>query len=460
MNLLALAASAAIAVLPGGSPPTTPAPAGIVRAELTVPTGDGLALPATLHVPAVARPGLPGMVLVHGSGPHGREDLDAEAAAFARAGIVTLTYDKRTVGYSLTQRSYSQLADDAIAAAAVLRRRAEVDPAKVGLWGLSEGGWVAPLAAARDPRTSFLVVVGANGIAPLRQQTWADASRMEYSGVRGSLVDASSRTLYRLAAGLGLFPEAHYDPGPPLRALTLPVLGIWGALDRATPPVESVAAYREFLDEAGNGHYTLRTFGGAEHALRTSATGYERGGDFAPGYVDLVGSWVADVATGRTPPTSVAGTGEQLRTSVEVSPLAWYESVGVQAGALAVMLAGFGGLGLTAAWRRVRGRSGRPAPWSARVLAGAGLVAVPGCVLYLGSVMTMRGGAFEPGPMIAARPLAWLALQALAVVAAGAAVALGVRMWRCRSDVRRHASLLAAGAVFVPWAVYWGLLVP
>ena len=461
MNLLALAAAAAIAVLPG-PPPTapTPVPAGIVRAELAVSTSDGLVLPATLHVPAGARPGLPGMVLVHGSGPHPRGDLAAEATAFARAGIVTLTYDKRTVGYSFIQRSYSQLADDAIAAAAVLRGRAEVDPAKVGLWGLSEGGWVAPLAAARDPRTAFVVVVGANGVAPLRQQTWSDASRMEYFGVRGSLVDASSRTLYRLAAGLGLFTEAHYDPGPPLRALTLPMLGIWGALDRATPPVESVAAYREFLDQAGNRQYTLRTFDGAEHALRASVTGYEeRGVEFAPGYVDLVGSWVADVASGRTPPTSVEGTGEQPRLSAEVPPLAWYESVGVQAGAFVVMLAGFAGLGIAAAWRRARGRSGPPAPWPARVLAGAGFVAVPGCLFYLGSVMATRGRVFDPGLMIAGRPLAWLALQALAVVAVGAAVALGVRTWR-RGDLRRHAPLLAAGAVFVPWAVYWGLLLP
>jgi dienelactone hydrolase len=460
MNLLVLAASAALAVMPG-QPPTAPAPdpAGIVRAELAVPTGDGLVLPATLHLPAGAGPRLPGMVLVHGSGPRTREHLRAEADAFARAGIATLTYDKRTVGYSLTQRSYSQLADDAVAAAAVLRGRIEVDPAKVGIWGLSEGGWVAPLAAARDPGTAFLVVVGANGVAPLRQQTWADASRMEHFGVRGSLVDASSRTLYRLAAGLGLFPEAHHDPGPPLRALTIPVLGIWGARDRATPPVESVAAYRELLDQAGNGHYTLRTFEGAEHALYASTTGYERGADFAPGYVDLVGSWVADVTAGRIPRTSVAGAGEQVRTSVEAPPLAWYESVGVQAGALAVMLAGFAGLGLTAAWRRVRGRTGPPAPWPARVLAGAGLVAVPGCLLYLGSVMTSRGGAFDPGPMIAGRPLPWLALQALAVVATGAAVALGVRTWRRGGD-RRHASLLAAGAVFVPWALYWGLLLP
>jgi hypothetical protein len=145
-----------------------------------------------------------------------------------------------------------------------------------------------------------------------------------------------------------------------------------------------------------------------------------------------------------------------------VPPLAWHESVWVQAGALAVMLAGFTGLGLVAAWRRVRGRSAQPTPWSARVLAGAGLAAMLGALTYLGgSLLMSRGGALDPGPMIAGRPLPWLALQGQAVVAVGAAVTLGVRTWRNRGDDGpRSALLLAAGAVFVPWAAYWGLLLP
>ncbi|TQM38648.1 alpha/beta hydrolase family protein [Pseudonocardia cypriaca] len=457
---LATTAAAVIAALPGPPPAPPPVDAGVVRTQLAVPTADGLVLPATLHVPADAPPGLPGMVLVHGAGPGPRERLRAEAEAFARAGIATLTYDKRTVGYSLMERSYSQLADDAIAAAAVLRARIEIDPGEVGFWGLSEGGWVAPLAASRDPSTAFLVVVGANGVPPLRQQTWADASGLEHAGVRGSLVDAESRTLYRLLSGAGVFPEPYHDPGPPLRSLTLPVLAVWGALDRATPPVESAAAYQQFLDQAGNRHYTLRTIDGADHALRASATGYDKGPGFVPGYVELVGSWVADVAAGRAPATSSTGRGDQHRATAEVPPLAWYESVPVQAGALAVMMAGFTGLGFTAAWRRLRGRPARPAPWSARVLAGAGVVAVPGCLLYLGSVMMSRRGAPDPGPMIAGRPLPWLLLQALAIVATCATVAFAARTVRRGGDGSRDALLVTAGVVFVPWAAYWGLLLP
>jgi uncharacterized protein len=439
-----------------------PAEPAIREIQLSVPTSDGLVLPATLRVPADARPKLPGMVLVHGAGPGPRDKYRAEAEAFARAGIATLAYDKRTAGYSLLERSYTRLADDAVAAADLLRERPEVDPAAVGIWGFSEGGWVAPLAAERAPQTAFLVVVGANGVAPLRQQTWADTIKMEHAGIRGSLVETHARTPYRVLAAMGLFPEPYFDPGPALRSLTLPVLGIWGAHDRLTPPVESVTAYRAALGEAGNSHYTLRTMEGAEHGLRTTTTGFDKGSTFAPGYVDLVRTWVADVAGGRPPAASVAGVGEQPRPTAAVPPPFWFESAWVQLGAPAVLVLGFAGFGVAAAWHRLRGRPVMPSPWPARVLAGAGLTSAVGTFAYLGYLQVSAGRTVATGPMLAGRPLVWLALQALAVVAVVAAIMLAAQ-WRAaagRAGRTRVALLLAAGAVFVPWATFWGLLVP
>ncbi|MEV6492917.1 prolyl oligopeptidase family serine peptidase [Actinoplanes sp. NPDC051633] len=454
--LAAGAAALSLALTPA-VPAQAPA-SGVAEIALSVPTNDGLTLAATLHVPEQAAPGRPGMVLVHGAGPGKRDKYREEAVVFARAGVATLTYDKRTAGYSLTQRSYSQLADDAAAAAAVLRRRPEVAPSVVGIWGFSEGGWVAPLAASRAAETAFVVVVGANGVAPLRQQTWADAAKMHHAGVEGSLVDASTRTFYRMISGLGMFPEPYYDPAPPVRALTVPVLGIWGAKDRLTPPVESVDAFQVALEAGGNRHYTLRTFADAEHSVRTTTTGFDKGAEFAPGYVDLVTAWIAAVAKGAAPPMSVAGTGDQPRPTTEVPPLAWHESVWVQMGVLVVMLAGFGGFWLVMGWRAVC-RRGSATPRSARLLSGAGLVAMLGGLSYLGFVQATRGRTFDPGPMLAGRPILWLALQAVAVVAVAAAVALGVHQWRARRDVLLLLPL-TAGVVFVPWAAYWGLLLP
>jgi hypothetical protein len=131
------------------------------------------------------------------------------------------------------------------------------------------------------------------------------------------------------------------------------------------------------------------------------------------------------------------------------------------------------------------------------VVAGAGLVAVVGMLYYLVDLTQIRGGrTIEPGPLLAGRPLPWLALQALAVCTVVAALVLVARLVRRSADgpadldavadretitaggrgpgtvrhpvvVRRSAGervrlamLLVGAAAFVPWALYWGLLLP
>ena len=75
-----------------------PASASAAESEVTFTNGG-----VTLHGTVVAPPGgtkLPGLVMVHGSGAHSRDDYRDQAEAFARQGIATLIYDKRTDGYS------------------------------------------------------------------------------------------------------------------------------------------------------------------------------------------------------------------------------------------------------------------------------------------------------------------------------------------------------------------------
>jgi uncharacterized protein len=85
----------------------------------------------------------PALVMLEGAGNRGRQELQPGAEAFARRGVITLIYDKRKVGYSVLRRDYGLLADDAIAAVALLATRRDVDPARLGLWAQSEGAYVA-----------------------------------------------------------------------------------------------------------------------------------------------------------------------------------------------------------------------------------------------------------------------------------------------------------------------------
>jgi acetyl esterase/lipase len=109
----------------------------------------------------------PAVVFVHGAGGGSRSAFIAQAEFLAGAGVVALVYDKRAVGYSFVNRDFELLADDALAAVRLLRERAEVDPARVGLWGVSEGGWVVPIAASRSASVAFAILVSAPNVSPL-----------------------------------------------------------------------------------------------------------------------------------------------------------------------------------------------------------------------------------------------------------------------------------------------------
>ncbi len=436
----------------------------------------GVTLHGAILIPKEPSPGRkPAIALVHGAGPHTREDQRDEAEAFAREGVVTLIYDKRKRGYSQIERSYDLLAADAFAAAQVLRDHPEVDPNAVGLWGLSEGAWVAPIAASRPEGrevVSFVVLVAASGVPPARQHSWNLENNLRHQGVSGSMVEAISRKGTRLLVGASLFAEANHDPVAPLENLRQPVLALYGALDRIQPPAESATIVREALERGGNTRYAIRFFPDAEHGLRSSPDGFAVGERLASGYTRTVASWVKDAARGEAPERSVAGpVPQQARPSRPLAPLAWWESAWVQLGAMVVPALAFASYPATAFVIRLRRPTLRHAGaqpnlrtrWLARCLACAGISAILGFVGYFGFLMFTAASAV--GPVVVGRPVPWLGLQALAV-AAGVSTVLLAASWRSAIKTAtgveraRIGVLLLGGMVFVVWAVYWGLLYP
>ena len=105
------------------------------------------------------------VVFIHGSGKQTR-NLSL-AGQFAREGIAALVYDKRGAGKSggvyeseqgVSQKNISLLADDAVSALNALASHPELEGVPLGLAGISQAGWIAPLAAARSKRAAFLVL--------------------------------------------------------------------------------------------------------------------------------------------------------------------------------------------------------------------------------------------------------------------------------------------------------------
>ncbi|MEO3875757.1 prolyl oligopeptidase family serine peptidase [Nonomuraea sp. B12E4] len=467
--LAAIVAASILLTGPASATAPPPLPADLTSTEVSFRGNGDLLLHGSVITPAGAKDARPGVVLVHGAGTGTpRDKLLGEAVAFARQGMSVLVYDKRSEGYSTFTRSYAQLADDALGAVETLRRQPGVDPGKVGIWGLSEGGWVAPIAASRSTHIAFVIVVGANALNPLRQQTWAVAAGLRKAGVSGSLVDRAEPTLYRVIADGGMFPEPYHDPEPVLGRVRQPVLAIWGEHDLLTPPRESPPIFAQALEKGGNRHYTFRFFAGADHAAHlTPDGGVTRLPELAPGYAALVGTWVSQATSGQAPEAQISGPAPvQADDSVGVPPTEWWESAGVQLVVLVLLLAGFGAYPVVALVRRVRRTRVEVVPVrAARLVSAGGLTVMLGGFSYLFYVIMTGGKLAAPGPLLAGRPVVWLALQAVAIATAVATlvtVAMAGR-WRQaagRGEKARLGLLIAGGAVFVPWALYWGLLLP
>src|SRR5262249_51008886 len=142
----------------------------------------------------------------------------------------------------------------------------------------------------------------------------------------------------------------------------------------------------------------------------------------------------------------------------------WYESPWLLLGAFVLLPVAFLSYPLVGAVRRIRGRRGAsPARMPARWLTATGLATVVGFLGYFGFLVVTAANLL--GPVVLGRPIPWLVLQLLAVATVAATVATAVAWWRHRSEAfvgsrARFVVLLAAGVLFVPWAVYWGLLIP
>jgi len=124
----------------------------------------GVTLSGSIAWPA-DQPVRAAVVFIHGSGKQSR-NLDL-AKRFAEHGIAALVYDKRGAGQSggvyesnqsVSGPNIELLADDAAAAFDALAGKPALGAAPIGFTGISQAGWIAPLAAVKRPQAGFLVL--------------------------------------------------------------------------------------------------------------------------------------------------------------------------------------------------------------------------------------------------------------------------------------------------------------
>jgi hypothetical protein len=275
---------------------SAPADAPYTAEEVTVRTPAGLKLTGTLTLPK-SRParGAPAIVTITGSGTEERDEslpgvngyrpFRQIADTLGRRGIAVLRLDDRGAGGSdVGPRgpTSADFADDVRAALAYLRARRDIDGARLGLVGHSEGGMIAPMVAATDPALRAIVLMAGpahTGRAILKyQQEYAADSMLHLSGARrDSAVQDMARKLDSVAAAE---PWVHffldYDPIATAKRVKQPVLIVQGATDRQVTPeqaVELAAAFRA----AGNSDVTMKPFPSTDHLFLADPVGNPSG---------------------------------------------------------------------------------------------------------------------------------------------------------------------------------------
>ena len=279
----------------------------------------------------------PAVVLVHGSGAENRDYMLPWSRFLVRRGMAVLGYDKRGVGESSgdwNTASFQDLAADVVAAVGYLKSRPDIDGRHIGLLGISQAGWIMPLAAVRAKDIAFLVSISGAGVTPaettldqarnemtmggMPQQTVDDiigVLKLQYEYARtGAGWNDYAAARQKLVARMGDAPDTipgtpdhpywqfirrlyFFDPSPTLRQLKTPTLALWGELDNNILAGKNKAAWDAALQAAGNRDHTLTILPRANHSQFEAKVGSNAEMKslrrFQPEYFEVVQRWLA-----------------------------------------------------------------------------------------------------------------------------------------------------------------------
>jgi pimeloyl-ACP methyl ester carboxylesterase len=308
---------------------------------------DGVDIACTLTQPQGDGP-YPAVMLLTGSGAQDRDEsiighkpFAVIADALTRRGVAVLRCDDRGVGGTTGTMSTSTAEDfarDALAGVAYLKSQSAIHGAKIGLLGHSEGGMVAPMAAAQSSDVAFIVLLAGPGLpggkilslqleAVLRAAGVADEHIAPQLVVQKRFIEAIGSNapadvlrkditeLMTLQSG-GAAPKAssvdaqvaHWtspwarsfivlDPAVALRKVNCPVLALNGALDTQVPAEVNLKAIEAALKEADNHDVTVRAMPGLNHLFQRAQTGgvaeyavIEE--TIAPEVLTIIGDWI------------------------------------------------------------------------------------------------------------------------------------------------------------------------
>jgi len=341
----------------GPSRPQEPKPPFPYRSEEVLYTSGADTLAGTLTIPDGKGP-FPAVLLVSASGIQNRDHEIFNHKPFwviadhlSRAGIAVLRVDDRGIGGSTgsaLEATTEDLAADARAAVGYLRGRREVDRKRLGVVGFGEGSLIGSVVASQSKDVAFLGMMAPTGMPGAELLSRQMAAMAQTAQVPDSMI-AAQQELLKLAIDLAvagtdsvsmrsqlgqvmirqrdILPDSlkgglaalqgevvriaaalrrpwfrsfvSFDPRPPLREVKVPVLILYGELDRHVVPDQHLPEVEQALAAGGNRKVTIHRLPGLNHLFQPARTG--TGDEYAriettidPAVLDLLRDWILD----------------------------------------------------------------------------------------------------------------------------------------------------------------------
>jgi pimeloyl-ACP methyl ester carboxylesterase len=296
-----------------------------------------------LHIPYPDKQ-QPAIIFVHGDGPASRRASRAPnqiMSHFLDIGFACLFYDKPGYGESTGKFTRGKLFEERssilVEAVRVLKNHPSINPKQIGLWGISQAGWVMPKAIAKTKDIAFMIAISCAGIDGVEQSAYLVEKQILCNGYDEEEAK-KARQHYRQRAHAktyeeyleaaeyldknpvissmgwgGIEPEDQFSPRTPfnegffnpiplIEKMTIPVLAIYGEKDTQVDPFQAYEAYKKALKKGGNPLNHVEIFPEADHGIFLSKTGcikeqrerWRSGNSrgYAPGYIELMQNWM------------------------------------------------------------------------------------------------------------------------------------------------------------------------
>ncbi len=319
--------------------------------EITYLSGE-FSLACDLRLPGSSPP-YPVLILVQGSIPTDRTERGNYLPVYERmlnAGYAVFACDGPGAGKSTgtipESQVFQQRAQIVLEAIELMKKHSDIDPERIGLAGISQGGYVMARTISLSDDIAFMVCVSCPGNPGVDQSTYQAMKFAICEGVpeemenelQGLLTELDQTRTYQTYAEyvhyreiisnlLGITPqkphgsgfevipeqawlandlifEQWWNPVESVQQSTIPILAFFGDKDPLIDPIQGDFAYRQALEKTGHPYSKVVMVSGASHGMTLAETdcynqqmqtAQSNGYTIAPEFLNTLEQWLKEM---------------------------------------------------------------------------------------------------------------------------------------------------------------------